>query len=442
MSTASVILAAGKGTRMVSEIPKVLHPVLGVPMLDYVLETAERAGCDPRIAVIGYGRDQVQTKFAGRAVEWAIQDEQRGTGHAAAMGVAKFRETLGKAADSNAAKESPSQAGQSSRVLILNGDLPLLRTETVETLFARHEKEGAGVTVLTCLKSDPSGYGRIVREKRAPDGKFESIVEEKDADAEVRALREVNVGVYLFDLEVFERCYERINCDNAQGEYYLTDVVVEAARGGEGVATVTITNELEIAQVNSRKELAAVSQLVRQQILDDLLDHGVTIDDPATTYVEKGVRIGKDARILPFTYIHSGVEIESNCEVGPFARLRVGTTLRDGASVGNFVEIKNSDIGRRTKARHLSYIGDASVGPDVNVGAGTIFANYDGKKKHKTIVEERVFIGSGTILIPPLKLGKRSKTGAGAVVTRGKDVPDDGVVVGVPAKLIRSREKA
>ena len=204
---------------------------------------------------------------------------------------------------------------------------------------------------------------------------------------------------------------------------------------------VAITDEVEIAQVNSRMELAAVSQLVRWQILEDLMANGVTIDDPDTTFVEKGVRIGKDSRILPFTYIHSGVEIESNCEVGPFARLRVGTTLREGAIIGNFVEIKNSDIGPRTKARHLTYIGDATVGGDVNVGAGTVFANYDGKKKHKTIVEEQVFIGSGTILIPPLKLGKRSKTGAGAVVTRGKDVPDDGIVVGVPAKPILTREK-
>ena len=430
MTTASVILAAGKGTRMVSEMPKVLHPLLGVPMLDYVIETSEHAGCDPCVAVVGYGRDQVEAKFANRGVEWAIQDEQKGTGHAAAIGVAKVRECLGESANDK------------TRVLILNGDLPLLGRATVESLLTRHEEEGAGATVLTCVKSDPSGYGRIVRENRSTDGKFEAIVEQKDADDEVLAIPEVNVGIYVFDLEVFERCYERIDCNNAQGEYYLTDVVVEASRGGEGVATLPITNETEIAQVNSRRELAAVSQLVRERILGDLMGRGVTIDDPATTYVEKGVTIGKDTRILPFTYIHSGVEIEPNCEVGPFARLRVGTTLREGASIGNFVEIKNSDIGPRTKARHLSYVGDASVGRDVNVGAGTIFANYDGKKKHQTIVQERVFIGSGTILIPPLKLGKGSKTGAGAVVTRGKDVPDDGVVVGVPAKPIPTREKA
>lgn len=428
----AVILAAGKGTRMVSNTPKVLHPVLGQPLLGYVLEAVEAGGCTERVVVIGYGKEQVREVFQDRGVTWAEQDNQRGTGDAASIGVERVVELL------ESSKASPGT--ESQKVLILNGDLPLIRAETIQTLIERHDSAGVGVTILGCLRADPSGYGRIVREGGRADGKFEAIVEHGDADEAVLAIREVNVGVYLFDLEVFRSAFARTGTDNAQGEYYLTDVVTEAAAAGHGVGIFSISDEAEVAQVNSRSDLAEVSGLLRRHILDELMANGVTIDDPDTTYVEKGVRIGQDCRILPFTYIHHGVEIESGTEVGPFSRLRVGTILRSGSSVGNFVEIKNSDIGSGTKVRHLSYVGDADVGDHVNVGAGTVFANYDGKKKHKTTVEEQVLIGSGTILIPPLKLGRGCKTGAGAVVTRGNDVPDGVVVVGVPARPLPVRE--
>lgn len=413
----SVILAAGKGTRMVSEMPKVLHPLLGAPLLEYAVEKVEDLGCEPRVVVVGYGKESVEAALPDRGLVWAHQDEQLGTGHAAATGVEKLPE-----------------AGD---VLILNGDLPVLRIETLRELVETHQRERAALTVLTCEKSDPRGYGRIIRSD--PGGAVVDIIEEKDADEETRKLREINVGVYVFSLPVFRECYGRIDRDNAQNEYYLTDVVVQAARGGHRIRTVTTREEWEIEQVNSRREMASVSRLVRRQILDALMDQGVTIDDPDSTFVEKGVKIGKDSRILPFTHISRGVEIEDGCEVGPFTRLRPGTVLRRGASIGNFVEIKNSDFGPASKARHLTYIGDTSIGAGVNFGAGTIVANYDGRKKHRTQVDDGAFIGCGTVLVAPVRVGRNSVTGAGAIVTHGRDVAEGEVVVGVPARPLRKR---
>ncbi len=414
----SVILAAGKGTRMVSDLPKVLHSLVGAPLLEYAVEKVEALGCDPRVVVIGYRKEAVEAALPDRGLVWAHQDEQLGTGHAAATGVEKLPDE--------------------GEVLVLNGDLPVLRIETLRELVETHQREGAALTVLTCEKSDPHGYGRIIRS--GVRGAVVDIVEEKDADEETRKIPEINVGVTIFSLPVFRECYARIGRDNAQDEYYLTDVVVEAARAGHKICTVTTREEWEIEQVNSRREMASVAKLVRRQILDDLMDNGVTIDDPDSTFVEKGVKIGKDSRILPFTHISRGVEIEAGCEVGPFTRLRPGTVLRRGASIGNFVEIKGTDFGSGSKARHLAYIGDTTVGERVNFGAGTVVANYDGRKKHRTQVDDGAFIGCGTVLVAPVRVGRNAMTGAGAIVTRGRDVADGEVVVGVPAKPLKKRD--
>ncbi len=412
----SIILAAGKGTRMVSDLPKVLHPLMGAPLLEYMLDKVEALGCSPNAVVVGFKHEVVREAFQGWRVIWALQKEQLGTGHAAMIGV----EALPKEGE----------------VLILNGDLPMLNPKTLEGLLAVHRQNAAEVTVLTCIKSDPYGYGRIQRHPKT--GKVIAITEEKDASPEVKGIKEINVGVYVFSMPVFRECYAQVRPDNAQKEYYLTDVVVAASRLGKRLETYATSTEEEIAQVNSRSEMAQVSRMVRLQILEEFMSQGVTIDDPYTTYIEKGVRIGMDARILPFTYIERGVDIAPRCEIGPFTHLRPGTILHVGASLGNFVEIKASVIGEETKVRHMAYIGDATIGKRVNVGAGTIFANFDGRQKNKSVVKDGAFIGSGTIFVAPVTMGEEAVTGAGAVVTKGKNVPDRTVVVGVPARPLRA----
>lgn len=414
----AVILAAGKGTRMRSDLPKVLHRMMGAPLLEYILDNVAAAGCRPVVAVVGHRRDLVEAKFRGLEVTWANQAEQKGTGHAASVGLDAVKDFDGD-------------------VLILNGDLPLLEIETLKGIVAQHQKAGAQATILTCEMEQPYGYGRVLRDQKT--GAFRGICEEKDADERTRAIREANVGTYVFQSRIFREAYRRTRPENRQGEYYLTDVVVEAAKSGGRVETFPVADGPQIAQINSRRDLAEVSALVRQRILNQYMEAGVTIEDPASTYIEKGVSIGRDARILPFTYIERGVEIAERAEVGPFVHLRPGTILEEGASIGNFVEIKASRIGRNAKARHLSYIGDATIGEEVNIGAGTIFANYDGKRKSATVVKRGAFIGSGTILVAPVTVGEEAVTGAGAVVTRNHDVADRDVVVGVPARSLHDR---
>jgi len=417
----SVILAAGKGTRMKSEQPKVLHRLMGGPILEYVLEKVEALGCDPRVVVVGYLHEKVEAEFPDRGIHWALQEKQLGTGHAARVGI-------------------DSVPGYQGDVLVLNGDLPLLEESTLRGILQHHTSAGADVTALTCHMKDPTGYGRIIRDPEK--GTLRDIREEKDTDESTRAIHEANVGTYVFRASTFQEAFQRTGTENKQGEYYLTDVVVEAARMGARVETFSIDDGPQIAQVNSRRQMAEVGALIRRRLLDEYMDSGVTIDDPLTTYIEKGVRIGRDSRIFPCTHIERGVQIGEGCEVGPFTHLRPGTNLEEGASIGNFVEIKASQIGPGTKVRHLSYVGDASVAEGVNIGAGTIFANYDGKKKNRTIVKRGAFIGSGTVLVAPVTVGEEAVTGAGAVVTKNHDVPDRDIVVGMPARSLRGKKES
>ncbi len=416
--TMAVILAAGRGTRMRSDLPKVLHRLMGAPLLEYAVDNVTALACRPVVVVVGHRHELVEAEFRGLGITFANQAEQKGTGHAASVGIEAVKDFDGD-------------------VLILNGDLPLLELATLKGIVAHHQKTGAHATILTCEMSQPYGYGRILRDSKT--GGFRGICEENDADEKARAIREANVGTYVFQSKVFREAYRRTRPENRQGEFYLTDVVAEAAKSGGRVETFPVEDGPQIAQVNSRQELAEVAALVRRNILNRYMDAGVTVEDPRSTYIEKGVSIGRDARILPFTYIERGVEIASGAEVGPFTHLRPGTILEEGASIGNFVEIKSSRIGRKAKARHLSYIGDATIGEDVNIGAGTIFANYDGKRKSPSVVKRGAFIGSGTILVAPVTVGEEAVTGAGAVVTRNHDVADRDVVVGVPARSLHAR---
>jgi len=414
-----VVLAAGKGSRMKSDLPKVLHKLMGEPLLEHALETADKLAPERLVVVIGHGREKILEQFADRKfagnkkITWAVQEEQLGTGHAAKIGIDALDGARG--ADS---------------VFIVNGDLPFLRAATLQEMLERHESSSSDVTMLSCMKSDPRGFGRIIRN----EGEFAGIVEEKDADEQTAGIREVNVGTYLVGVDVFNRNYESTDTDNDQGERYLTDVVVQASRSGSRVETVQVTDENETAQVNSQAELATAQRMMKDQLIVDHLEDGVRIDDPSSTYIEKGAIIASGARIHPFCVVRAGVQIGPGCEVGPFAHLRPGARLEKNAKVGNYVEIKNSRLGEGSKTNHLSYVGDGDVGARVNIGAGTIFANYDGTSKNQVTVGDDAFIGSGSVLVAPVTIGKNSMTGAGAVVLKGRDVPDGGVAVGVPAK--------
>ena len=425
-----VVLAAGKGSRMKSPIPKMLHLLMGEPLLEYAIEKADTLGPGRLSVVIGHGRDQILEEFSDRQfgengeICWAVQEEQLGTAHAANVGI----ESLFPGE-----KDDGADPGD---VLIINGDLPLLRPDTLQDMLDHHIESKADITVLTCLKSDPTGFGRIIRADSASDqdGQLQDIIEEGDADNATREIQEVNVGTYILKPDIFSRHYQSIGTDNQQGERYLTDVVVQAARSGDKVVTVRIKDEKDTSQVNNQRELAVAQGHMKERLIDQHLESGVQIDDPSNTYIEKGVEISAGAKIHPFCVIRRGCTIGPGCEVGPFSHLRPGVVLEENAKVGNFVEIKNSRMGAGSKTNHLSYIGDGDVGERVNIGAGTIFANYDGENKNKTQVKDDAFIGSGSVLVAPVTVGKNARTGAGSVVLRGRDVPDGETVVGAPAR--------
>jgi bifunctional UDP-N-acetylglucosamine pyrophosphorylase/glucosamine-1-phosphate N-acetyltransferase len=417
--TSALILAAGKGVRMKSDIPKVLHKVCGAPMLQYALEAARGAGLGQIRVIIGHGSDRVKEYFSAWDIDWVEQAEQLGTGHAVMTA-------------------APMYEGFRGDVVILYGDVPLLRAETVAALVETHRRAKAVCTALTAEVEDPAGYGRIVRNK---SGALTAIVEHRDATKAQLKIREINSGIMAFDGPTLFDTIRRVKNDNAQGEYYLTDVVEILSRKRAKIATFTVGDFREILGINSRAQLAELGRVMRMRIIERLMAEGVTIVDPENTYIERDVEIGRDTVILPYTVIGTGVRIGKGCEVGPFTHLRVGTVMEDGSEVGNFTEVKKGRIGKRTKAKHLSYLGDVEIGADANIGAGTIVANYDGKKKHQTIIGDGAFVGSGSVLVAPVRIGKGATTGAGAVVTRGHDVPDGAVVVGVPARPLKKTKK-
>jgi bifunctional UDP-N-acetylglucosamine pyrophosphorylase/glucosamine-1-phosphate N-acetyltransferase len=422
-AVAVVILAAGKGTRMRSDRPKVLFEVAGRPMVNHVLEAA--LGLKPRrmVVVVGHGaagvREAVRKDpaFDPGVTVFALQKDQRGTGHALRCAL-------------------PALGGFRGAVLVLSGDVPLVGTATLRILADAHRRSGGAATVLTFRPADPTGYGRVVRDSR---GVFLDIVEEKDADFETRTIAEVNSGLYAFDAAILAGALRRLRTQNSQGELYLTDVPRLLRRDGKTVGAVRVLEPEVVAGVNTLSELAAASSVMRRRVLESFLAAGVEVVDPASTFVAPDARIGTGTRIHPFTVIESGVRVGRRCEVGPFARLRPGAVLEDGASVGNFVEVKASRLGRGSRARHLAYLGDADVGAGVNVGAGTITCNYDGRRKHATKVGDGAFLGSGTLLVAPVTVGRRAVTGAGAVVLAGRDVPPGALAVGVPARVVGPR---
>ncbi|MCC6466591.1 MAG: bifunctional N-acetylglucosamine-1-phosphate uridyltransferase/glucosamine-1-phosphate acetyltransferase [Planctomycetes bacterium] len=416
-----VVLAAGKSTRMKSDTPKVLHKVAGAPVLKWVLEQARSLQPAEIIVVVGHEADAVRKAFASfPGTRFVTQEPQLGTGHA----VMQARAAL---------------AGFEGDLCVLCGDVPLLKPETLVRFLADYRHSKAVASVLTARFPDPTGYGRIVRDAQ---GRLTQIVEQKDLVPELADIREVNTGTYLFDAAALWARLDRLTTKNAQGEYYLTDVIQLLCLDKQPVAATVCEDRQEVIGINNRRDLAMADAVARGWIMLDLmLNAGVTILDPASTYIEVGVRIGRDSTVYPCTAIHSGVVIGRRCEIGPFAHIRGGTKVGDNCKVGAFVETKNAVFGEGSKAGHLAYLGDVTMGKDVNIGAGSIVANYDGQKKHQTEIGDEAFIGCGTVLVAPVKVGRNAQTGANTVVPRGKDVPDDTIVVGIPARELKKKPK-
>lgn len=435
---AVVILAAGKGTRMKSALPKVLHPICGQPMLRYPLAAAKQAGFKKTTVVIGHEAEMVKQAFSDEKVTWVEQTEQLGTGHALLCA-------------------AESLAGFSGTVLLLCGDVPLLQADILAQVLDYHRHEKATVTVLTAEMQDPTGYGRIIRNEE----RVMKIVEEKDATEDQRRITEINTGTYLFDAEFVFSALKNLKTDNAQGEYYLTDVVAAAAAAGKKTRGVGIPDATQMMGINDRRQLAEAEAVMRWHINSELMLAGVSMIDPTTVYVDRTVEVGPDTVLHPNVqlrgatkigrnctvetgvvvvdstiadgvHLKAGSAIEEaqigpNCKIGPMAHLRPGTVLTGDNKIGNFVETKKAVLGEGSQSSHLTYIGDAQVGKNVNFGCGTITCNYDGANKHVTTIDDDVFIGSDVQFVAPVKIGRNSLIGAGSTIT--KDVPADSLAI-------------
>lgn len=449
MKVTAVLLAAGQGTRMKSSFAKVLHPLCGKPMLWHVLEALKFATTEKPVVVVGYGAEEV-TKYLGDSAQTVLQEPQLGTGHAALQAEALLK-------------------GNTDYVVVTYADMPLLRGETFKRLVETQRLNSGPFSLLTVVADDPRGFGRIVRKA---DGTVDAIVEEYVATLEQQQIRELNVGAYCFKADWLWDALHRIPKNPRKGEYYLTDVVEIAVKDNLPVQAVVHDDFVETIGINTRVHLSEAEAALRQRMNREHMLNGVSMMDPASTYIDAGVRIGRDTSIMPNTYIHGNTEIgernvigpntiirdtkvgnhctilasvlegavlEDDVDMGPFARLRKGAHLKSHVHMGNFGEVKDSTLHEGVKMGHFSYIGNATIGANTNIGAGTITVNYDGEKKHPTLIGEDVFIGSDTMLIAPIKLGDGARTGAGSVVT--KDVPEDTLVVGLPARAIKKVER-
>lgn len=396
----TVVMAAGKGTRMKTNKSKVVHKIYERELVNRVIDTAEKVGSDEIIAVVGHQRESVMSAIGNRT-KFVVQEELLGTGHA-----------LMQAA--------PLLEGKSGRVVILYGDVPLLKEETLRALIKKSEDNSEYATVITAIYENPTGYGRIVRDV---EGRITEIVEEKDASDEQKMIKEINSGIYCFDIEELLIAIKQITPNNAQGEYYLTDVIKIMSEKGLKTGALIVEDNTEILGVNDRIQLELLTRVLRMRINTEHMRNGVTIEDSNCTYIHDDVKIGRDTVIHPNTTIKSGVVIGENCEIGPNAYIREGCIIEDNAKVGSFVELKKVKVGEGSKVPHLSYLGDCEVGKNTNIGCGTITCNYDGAEKHKTRIGEDCFIGSNVNLVAPVNIGNNVVIGAGSTIT--EDVPDN-----------------
>lgn len=436
----AVILAAGQGTRMKSKLYKVLHPVCGKAMVDHVLTQLERVGIDQIVTVVGHGADQVK-QLLGDRTTYALQAEQLGTGHA----VMQAEDVLGQ---------------KDGITLVTCGDTPLFTAETFKQLFAYHEQQGAAATVLTAHTDQPFGYGRIIRDAA---GTVAKIVEQKDATPEEAAVQEINTGVYCFNNQELFAALHQLSNDNAQGEYYLTDVIGILKQAGKQVGAFQMDDFTESMGVNDRVALANATRVMQQRINTRHMQNGVTMIDPATTYIDANVQIGNDTVIEPGVVLKGKTSIGSDCvigahseirdsviedgvtvtasflenavmhkdsNIGPYSHLRPKAEIGVGVHIGNFCEVKNAQIGQNTKVGHLTYVGDATLGKEINIGCGTVFVNYDGMNKHHTNVGDYSFIGSGSNIIAPVEIGDHAYVAAGSTITDDVAPHDMGIARG------------
>jgi len=441
MELSVVILAAGESKRLRSKRPKVLHSLAGKPIIEHCIRIA-RSVCDkPPVVVVGHCEQQLRATLGDR-VRYAHQEKRLGTGHA----VLQARGLL---------------AGESDVVLVCYADMPLLKPETLQALVRQFEETAPAICMLTAVSDDSMGFGRVVRDG---DGQVTAVVEEAVASAEILNIKELNCGVYCFKADWLWENLPRLEL-SPKGEYYLTDMVELAARQQQRIEAVTTQDIEEVLGINQRVQLARAEKIMRRRINEQIMLSGVTMIDPDSTYIDYGVAVGPDTTIFPNTYLYGDTQIgpdchigpdtllrdcrvgagctiefshaesaviEENCSVGPFARVRPGAVLQRDVHMGSFGEVKNSTLGQGVRMGHFSYVGDADVGPEVNIGAGAVTCNYDGQQKHRTAIDEGAFIGSGAMLVAPVRIGARAVIGAGSVVTR--DVPAGSVVYGVPAR--------
>ncbi len=395
----AIVMAAGKGTRMKSKKSKLVQKIYGKEIVKRAVENAEKAGVKEIIAVVGYMKEEVMGVL-GDCVKYANQDEMLGTGHA----VMQAKEYL---------------KGKKGKVLVLNGDVPLIRPETLNKLIEKSIENKEYATLLTAIYDNPTGYGRIVRDE---GGNIEAIVEEKDTTPSQKEIKEINAGIYCFDIEELLSALEKLTPNNAQGEYYLTDVIQIMNEKGLKTGAVIVEDNTEILGINDRIQLEMLTKVLQMRINTEHMKKGVTIEDVSNTYIYDDVEIGMDTVIHPNTTIKSGVVIGEDCEIGPNAYIREGCKLANKVKVGSFVEIKKAIIGEGSKVPHLSYMGDCEIGERCNIGCGTITCNYDGLHKSKTIIGNHSFIGSNTNLVAPVTLGDETFVAAGSTIT--EDVPD------------------
>ncbi|MDP3787305.1 MAG: NTP transferase domain-containing protein [Candidatus Omnitrophota bacterium] len=416
-SIGCIILAAGKGTRFKSGTPKVLHELHGRPVLQNLLDVVAEVGFRRPVVVIGHKAGKVRDFLRDKAVA-VIQRKQLGTADAVKAG----KKYLSRFED----------------ILVLYGDVPLVKAGTIRSLIKEHAASGASCTLLTVFMDDPSGYGRIVR---GSSDEVRGIVEEKEADEEEKRIREINVGLYCFNRRDLFETIKKVGKSKVKKEYYLTDLIEILISEGKKVSAVTTDDTDETMGINSREDLSRAFLALNKRMIKKLTENSVTVMDPSTAYISPDAKIGKDTVVYPFVVIEKNVKVGKRCSIGPFCRLRPGTVIGDDVEIGNFVEIVRSKIKSKSKAKHLTYLGDCVVGREANIGCGTITANFDGKKKNRTTIGDKAHIGSGTIFVAPVKVGKGAVTGAGSVILRNKNVPAKAVAVGVPARILNKREK-
>lgn len=443
MKLKSLILAAGKGTRMKSELPKVIHKVNGVPMIKKIIDILDELKVQENILILGHKKEEILNVIGD--VSYVVQNEQLGTGHAIMMAEPKLKDFQGN-------------------ILVVCGDTPLLKVETLKKMYEFHMKSRATTTLLTSIYENPFGYGRIVKE----NGKIVSIIEEKEASEQEKKIQEINAGVYCFNSKELWETLKKIDNKNEKGEYYLTDIISIQVKENKNVETYLLEDNLEVLGINSKVELAQANIILRERKNNNLMKDGVILIDPNNTYIEENVKIGRDTVIYPGALIQGKTTIGENCTIlgntriidceignsikiessvleesilddfvtiGPFAHLRPKTHLKEKVHVGNFVEVKKSTLEKGVKVGHLTYLGDAIIGENTNIGAGTITCNYDGKNKFKTIIGKDSFIGSNTMLVAPIKIEDCGMTAAGSVIT--KDVPSKSLAVARSKQIIK-----